>query len=228
MPAPNWRRWTFDIFVAARVSRRDVRCPVVSLLHPATFLLAWGALVAVLQSLALAPLGWVAAVVVPLTLLLARRRCLLLFRRARWLLLSIALLFALSTPGQHLPGVAGDLGVTLDGLRLAAEHILRLLLLLASLAAVHEHLGTSGMMAGLYWLLAPIARWRTFRERIVVRLMLVLDHVENSSPAPWREWLEHDLPGPDRLSLAVGEMRVADWSALTLLTVLVVLMGALA
>jgi hypothetical protein len=196
-------------------------------LHPATLLLAWGVLVALLQSLSPTPLAWVAALVVPLALLFARRRCLLLIRRARWLLLSIALLFALSTPGQRLPGVAGDMGITQDGLLLAAEHVLRLLLLLASLAALHERLGTSGMMAGLYWLLAPISRWRAWRERIVVRLMLILDQVENSSPATWREWLERDLPGPDRLLLVVGAMRVADWSVLMLLTVLVVLVGVL-
>jgi hypothetical protein len=138
-------------------------------------------------------------------------------RRARWLLLSIALLFALATPGQRLPGALGDLGITQDGLLLAAEHVVRLVLLLASLAIVHERLGTNGMMAGLYWLLAPLSKWRAMRERIVVRLMLVLDNVENAPSGNWREWLSTDLPGPDHLSLTIRPMHWGDRALLTLL-----------
>jgi energy-coupling factor transport system permease protein len=191
--------------------------------HPATLLFAWGVLVALLQPLPATALAWIAAVVLPLAVAFARRRMLALLRRTRWLFLSIVLLFALATPGQRLPGVVGDLGITLDGLLLAAEHGLRLLLLLASLAALHERLGTPGMMAGLHWLLAPIAKWRTLRERIVVRLMLVLDSVENAPAATWREWLNRDLEGQDRLALAVGSLRCSDWLALASLGVLIYL-----
>lgn len=159
-------------------------------------------------------LVWIVAVALPLAMTFARRRTLVLLRRTRWLFLSIMVLFALATPGQRLPGSAGDLGITYDGLLLASEHALRLLLLLTSLAVVHERLDTPGMMAGLHWLLAPLARWRTLRERIVVRLMLVLDHVENAPTATWRDWLNRDVEGPDRLSLTVGSFRFVDWVAL--------------
>jgi hypothetical protein len=169
-----------------------------------------------------------ALVILPLAMLFARRRTFLLVRRARWLLLSIALLFALATPGQRLPGALGDFGITQDGLLMAAEHVLRLLLLLASLAALHERLGTEGMMGGLYWLLAPIARWHALRERIVVRLMLVLDHVEDTPGATWREWLSRDLGGPDVLSLSVGAMRTYDWALMALLGTLLFVLGACA
>lgn len=191
--------------------------------HPATLLFAWGVFVGLLQPLAASALAWFAAVLFPLALILARRRTLVLLQRTRWLFLSIVLLFVLATPGQRLPGGVGELGVTSDGVLLAAEHGLRLLLLLASLAVVHERLGTPGMMVGLHWLLAPIARWRNLRERIVVRLMLVLDHVENAPAASWREWLDRDMEGPDRLTLAVGSPRMADWLALVLLATLVYL-----
>ncbi|MBI4997669.1 MAG: hypothetical protein HZC22_12400 [Rhodocyclales bacterium] len=192
-------------------------------LHPATLLLAWGVFVALLQPLPASALAWFAAAVLPLALFLARRRTLVLLRRTRWLFVSIVLLFVLATPGQRLPGALGELGVTHDGVLLAAEHALRLLLLLTSLAVVHERLGTAGMMVGLHWLLAPLARWRTLRERIVVRLMLVLDHVENTPAATWREWLDRDLEGPDRLALAVGSLRGADWFALASLAALIYL-----
>lgn len=185
--------------------------------HPATLLLGWVAFVAVVQSMSIASLGWVAVFVVPLCLLSARRRTLQLVRRARWLLLSIVVLFALATPGQRVPGSLGDLGLTIDGLLLAAEHAVRLLLLLATLALVHERLGTAGFMAGLHWLLAPLAGWRTLRERIVVRLMLVLDYVETAPLGDWRAWLVADMPGPDKLHLAVRPARSVDWAMIVLL-----------
>lgn len=181
------------------------------MLHPASLLFAWGAFAFLLQSLPVFALAWVAAGVLPLAWLLARRRSLLLLKRTRWLFLSIILLFTLATPGQRLPGMFGDLGITVDGLLLAVEHVLRLMLLLASLAVIHEHLGTSGMMAGLHWLLLPLARWRALRERIVVRLLLVLDHVESAPAAGWRQWLSRDLPGPSRLDLTIGSLGYADW-----------------
>jgi energy-coupling factor transport system permease protein len=179
-------------------------------LHPATLLLAWGVLVVFLQSSSVTTLAWAAAAVVPLACILAPRRVFLLFKRTRWLLLSIVVLFAFATPGQRLTGFLGDMGVTWDGVLLASEHFLRLVLLLATLAVLHGHLGTTGMMAGLYWLLSPLAQWRLLRERVVVRLMLVLDYVENKPLIRWRDWLNHDLASPEYLQLAAGPLSLFD------------------
>lgn len=167
--------------------------------------------------MSIAALAWAAVFLLPLCLLSARRRTRQLVRRTRWLLLSIMVLFALATPGQRLSGSLGDLGLTVDGLLLATEHAIRLLLLLATLAVVHERLGTAGFMAGLHWLLAPLAGWRTLRERIVVRLMLVLDYVETAPLGDWRAWLVADMAGPNRLHLAVRRARLADWAMIALL-----------
>lgn len=193
--------------------------------HPATLLLGWGVFVALVQPLTDVALAWFAVVTLPIAGIVAPRRAWFLFHRTRWLLLSIALMFLLATPGQRLPGALGDMGVTLDGVSLALEHILRLLLLLASLAIVHERLGTIGMMAGLHWLLAPLAHWRTLRERIVVRLMLVLDHVESAPATSWREWLDRDLPGPDRMTLDAGNFTLLDWTVFAMLAVFYILSG---
>jgi hypothetical protein len=192
-------------------------------LHPATLLFAWGVFIITLQSSPVSTLAWGAGAVVPFAWFLARRRVLALLRRARWLLLSIIVLFALATPGQRLAGLGGDLGLTWDGLMLAIEYALRLVLLLASLAVVHECLGTTGMMAGLHWLLTPIAKWRSLRERIVVRLMLVLDYVENTPVTRWRNWLNRDLIGPDRLELTAGSLGIFDCLLFVSLGIAVVL-----
>jgi hypothetical protein len=187
-------------------------------LHPATLLLAWGCLVVLLQTLSVTALAWAALLLLPLALLQARHRTLMMLRRARWLLLSIAVLFTLATPGERLPGATGDLGVTYDGLLMAAEHVLRLTLLLSSLAMLHQHLGNDGLIAGLHWLLAPLAGSRELRERIVVRLMLVLDYVETEPRGGWRGWLSGETSGPERLSLVTGRIGYLDWIVLALLT----------
>lgn len=192
-------------------------------IHPAVLLLLWVASVIVVQPLQMPALLWLALGVLPVCAGRAGRRTWLLVRRARWLLVSIAVLFALSTPGERIPGLAGDLGLTVDGMKLAGEHVLRLLLLLASLALLHQHLGTGGLMTGLHWLLAPLAIGRNLRERIVVRLMLVLNYVEGAPASGWREWLNADITEPERLDLAVASARRLDWALLALLIVLTIM-----
>jgi energy-coupling factor transport system permease protein len=132
----------------------------------------------------------------------------------RWLLLSIIVMFAFATPGERLPAPLGDVGLTYDGLRLAAEHFLRLVLLLATLALLHDRLGSEGMITGLHWLLAPLAGSRRLRERMVVRLMLVLDYVERQPRGGWRTWLAGDVAGPESLALTTCRTRVLDWMVL--------------
>lgn len=157
----------------------------------------------------------------PLALRVAGRPTRKLLSRTRWLLLTIAILFAFATPGERLPTLAGDVGMTWDGVHQGIEHVLRLLLLLAGLALLHRTLGTDGIMTGLHWLLAPLARWRDLRQRIVVRLMLVLDQVENT-PGDWRGWLrEGEVTGVDRLPLAAGATRLRDRLAIALLVTVV-------
>jgi energy-coupling factor transporter transmembrane protein EcfT len=201
--------------------RTDARS-IVPRLHPATLLLCWGGVVAFLQTLSLRQLAAASLLVLPLSWLLAPVRTRTLVRRARWLLLSIAVLFALASPGQRLPGAAGQLGITYDGLDLAAEHVIRLVLLLATLAILHQRLGNEGLIAGLHWLLKPLAGWREARERIVVRLMLVLDYVETEPKGGWRTWLSADIPGPDRLLLVTGAAKGVDWLVLAAVAAAVV------
>ena len=185
--------------------------------HPATLLLAWAGFALVLPLLPLVILVILAVLVPVPALLLARTRTLALLRRARWLFLSIALLFAFATPGLSVPGPLGSIGMTQDGLILAAEHLARLLLLLATLSLLHEHLGTAGMVAGLYWLLGPLYRWRGLPDRIVVRLTLVVEFVESGNVGGWRGWLEEADAGPQSLVLEVRPVRWRDWFALLLI-----------
>jgi len=155
------------------------------MLHPATLLLSWLAFAVSLQWLTVAWVSVLAASCICLALLLATERSVNLLRRSRWLLLSLAVLYLFATPGEYLPGILGDIGLTLEGLHQGGEQIGRLLAMLASLALLHQSVGTQGLLAGFHSLLKPFP----WRQTTVVRLMLVLEYVEQKQQVGWREWL---------------------------------------
>lgn len=147
--------------------------------------ISWLAFALTLQRLPPYLLIGIATLSLALALLLAVERTRNLLKRSRWLLLSLAILFLFLTPGEYLPGIGGDLGLTYEGLWHAGEQLSRLLALLASLALLHQQVGTTGLLTGLYCLLGPFA----WRETTVVRLMLVLEYIEQKQQVTWREWL---------------------------------------
>ena len=182
--------------------------------HPATILAGWGFLALLAQQAGLVALASACAAILPFAFVRAPDRTLNLLRRARWLLLSIAVLFAFATPGRPLAA-----GMTVEGLEMAMEHGLRLSLLLASLAVVHEILGNAGLLSGLHLLLAPLGSRRNLRPRIVARLLLVLEYVERGPGAGgWKTWLSDPTEdGVERLGLPAHDIGVADWLAVVLL-----------
>jgi hypothetical protein len=153
--------------------------------HPASLLVVWLGFALGLQWL---PVSWLLAVAfasVVATACIATERGIGLLRRSRWLLLSLLILYLFVTPGERLPGYWGDIGLTYEGLWQGGEQIARLLAMLASLALLHQAVGTRGLVAGIYWLLRPLP----WRELTVVRLMLVLEFVEQKKQIRWRDWL---------------------------------------
>jgi hypothetical protein len=101
-------------------------------------------------------------------------------------------------------------GVTYDGLRLGAEQVGRLIALLASLSLLHHSFGTTGLLSGMHRLLSPF----TWRDVTIVRLMLVLDYVEQRRGETWRSWLSPAMSenefAPGRLMLTVYSYRWTD------------------
>lgn len=177
--------------------------------HPASLLLSWISFALLLQSASPRLLLGLATVCLLLAVAFAPMRSLRLLRRSRWLLLSIGLLFMFLSPGEYLPGFAGQLGLTYEGVERTGEQLGRLLAILVSLALLHEYIGTQGLLAGLYRLLGPFA----WREASVVRLMLVLELVEEKREIPWREWLtqqEWDTDVHDCFTLLMPRLRLRD------------------
>lgn len=158
------------------------------MLHPVTLLISWFAFALGLQWM---PVAWLISVSLSclvIATVVAAERTFNLLRRSRWLFLSLAVLYFLVTPGEYVPGFIGDMGVTYEGLHIGGEQIARLLAMLTSLALLHQVIGTSGLLGGFHWLLRPFP----WREATVVRLLLVLEHVEQKRPVRWREWLMPD------------------------------------
>jgi len=179
--------------------------------HPATLLLAWISFSLILQ--AASPYLLVALLTISLVLaaVFAPARSFRLLRRSRWLLLSIGVLFLFFSPGEYLPGFAGQLGFTYEGIERTGEQLGRLLAILVSLAWLHEHIGTQGLLAGLYRLLGPFS----WRETTVVRLMLVLEFVEEKREIRWREWLvrhEREIDTRDSFTLVMPELKLNDYA----------------
>lgn len=212
-------------------------CHRLDALHPASRILLWLTLALTLQWLPLSMLLWFALAIFPLALRLAGNRFRLLLRRARWLLLSIVLLFAFATPGTLLPGAAGAFGITREGLEFAATHALRLIQLLALLAMLLERLGIPALIAGLYVLLGTLGLRRQ-RGRMALRLLLVLEYVEQGrelrqqgQASGWQAWFDPSLASEtadEENAEAPIELRIAPLAASDRLIMLLTLPGLVA
>jgi hypothetical protein len=184
------------------------------MLHPAAWIAAWGVIAIVLQVLEPRYLLALALPTLPLAIVAARHEVLRLLGRARWLLLAVGVLFLFATPGERLPAPFGGIGMTFDGLVAAGEHVLRLVMLLATLAWLWQALGSGGLLSGLHCLLRPLG---SLRNRIVVRLVLALEYVERERPpGGWRAWLAADPvadavdPAGNTVRLSVAPLATAD------------------
>jgi energy-coupling factor transporter transmembrane protein EcfT len=156
--------------------------------HPTTRLILW-----LLSMLAIQCLnGWVLGCVFMALPLLGQnvlKRGRRLVWRARWLLLSLFVVFAWGVAGEPLwRGVAAP---TREGLDTALTQLGRLLLMLITVAAFLEDMPLPSLLAATHRMLNPMRRFGLDPDRGVVRLMLVLRYVETlARPRDWRILLE--------------------------------------
>lgn len=177
-------------------------------LHPASWLLGWVLLV-------LAAQHWHGALLLAGAVLCLwrvqppiRQAAWQLLRRSRWLLLSLWLILAYGAPGEAWQGFV--IAPSLQGMAEASQHALRLVFLLVTLATVLHTLSRQQLVSGLFALLHPLQRFglgagnkrlRLDAERSVVRLALVLLHLEHTPRGKgwWQRW-QQVLQGTDTLS----------------------------
>ena len=194
-------------------------------MHPGAALFFWVALVIVLQTVSgvtlwimtgawLVIAGWVCYPTL--------RR---LVRRIRFLLLAILILFAWMTPGQAFFPQWTTAGPTREGLLLATDHGLRLVGVVALVALLLGRGGRDFVVSGLYALMAPCRLIGLSRDRLAVRLLLVLRNAENPPPGGWRHWLDPEPPATEVAPLHVQRtrFRLRDWLVFGLAVGLLVL-----
>lgn len=169
--------------------------------HPAACLLSWGLLVVAVQGLSGKPLAFAVLSLLLLGLVWAREHLVRLLKRARILLLTIAILFCCGTPGEALALWLGVFSPTMEGMALAGEHGSRLVAVLVLLAFLFQYTRPVELVAGIHGLLAPFSFTGLAREKVALRLLLVLQYAQEQKSAgrlgSWRQWLDwlecHDV-----------------------------------
>jgi energy-coupling factor transporter transmembrane protein EcfT len=101
-----------------------------------------------------------------------------MLKRTRWLLVTLILVFAFSTPGEYLPDWPFEVGPTYEGLRSGAIQAGRLTVMLAGLSLLLATTDREHLIAGLLTLLGPLKYLKLPVERFAARLWLTLHYVE--------------------------------------------------
>jgi len=109
--------------------------------------------------------------------------------RARWLLLTLWLILAYNTPGEAYADLAW--APTYEGMAEASRHAVRLVVMLACLSWLFARLGREGLLAGLWGALTPARVCGLDVERLLVRLSLVLERLQQpQEKGAWRRLLD--------------------------------------
>ena len=146
--------------------------------HPAAQIITWCILVAMLQKLTLGWLLLTAGLIQLCAIFLFRHKFFQIVRRTRWVMFSLLLIYAYSTPGQTIFEQWGALSPSQEGLMDGVLQLTRLLSALAALAILLDRLDRPQLIAGLYTLFAPMQWLGLSRERLAVRLALTLHYAE--------------------------------------------------
>jgi len=131
-----------------------------------------------MQALALDMLLIVAGLIFLCAFAFSGHKFIQLLHRTRWIMLSLLLIYAWSTPGQPLLDTLGIFSPNREGLIDGVSQLTRLLAALAGLAILLDRLHRQQLIAGLYTLFAPLQWIGLSRERFAVRLALTLHYAE--------------------------------------------------
>lgn len=147
-------------------------------MHPAIRILGLVLLAIAVQGMPLANLLVTLALVLGVAFFLHGVLLRTMLRRARWLLLTLMLIFSMTTPGEYVHGWPLAFAPTYEGLIAGTVQAARLLTMLAGLSLLLGTTGRGALMAGLYVLLLPLKALGVATERFTARLWLTLHYVE--------------------------------------------------
>lgn len=104
-----------------------------------------------------------------------------LIKRAKWLLIAMLVIYALTTPGEYIKSWPLEFAPTYEGLYHGLMQAIRMLAMLAGLALLNELTTREELIAGFYVLLMPLKWLKLAPERFATRLWLTLYYVEHAS-----------------------------------------------
>jgi hypothetical protein len=208
----------------------DQPVQMAGMAHPAVQIYVWVCLTLAAQMLsayALTPLALMLAV---FSFKICPARFFLLLRRTRWILFSVFLIYAYTSPGDLAWPQLGAFSPVADGITGGLLQIMRLVTVLAGLAILLTLLSQSQLITGLYTLSRPLRLFGLSRERVAVRLALTLRYAESAmqgTASNWRVSIEQMLApvqvAPGFIELHVYPFSGRDW--LLLVAVSVALLG---
>jgi energy-coupling factor transport system permease protein len=185
--------------------------------HPAVQILIWMLLALLAQHLQPFALLVLTAVLFGLALRLCAKQLLSLLRRTRWILFSLLLIYAYTTPGTALLGQLGVASPTREGLLDGLLQLGRLVSVLSGLAILLALLSQTQLISGLYSLAYPLRWLGLSRERIAVRLALTLEYAESAmrdTASDWRttirDAMQPSTEGTEHIKLQLQPFRIVD------------------
>ena len=180
-------------------------------IHPTIRLALWVAAVLGVQALSGVELV-LAFVALPVVGGRALRRGGRLIWRARWLVLSLLVVFAWGVSGTPL--WSSGFAPTEEGVLEGVTHLGRLLLVLMAVATFLEYVSVEELLSATHVLLKPLRFFGLDPDRGVVRLMLVMRAVESMPrPRDWRVLIAAtDAAGGECLEVVAQRFRGADYA----------------
>lgn len=194
--------------------------------HPAVQIAIWMLLALLAQGMPPLALLLLCATLFGLAMRLSASLLLSLLRRTRWILLTLLLIYAYTTPGAALWAQLGVVSPTREGVFDGAVQLGRLLSVLSALAILLALLPQARLISGLYTLGYPLRWLGLSRERIAVRLALTLQYAETAmrdTASDWRSTIRGALEASDAGTTHI-ELRLQSFKLIDFL--LVAVMGA--
>jgi energy-coupling factor transporter transmembrane protein EcfT len=186
--------------------------------HPAVQILIWMLLALLAQRLQPLALLVLTSCLFALALKLCAKQLLSLIRRTRWILFSLLLIYAFTTPGTALLAQLGIMSPTREGLLDGLLQLGKLVSVLSGLAILLALLTQTQLISGLYSLAYPLRWFGLSRERIAVRLALTLEYAESAmrdTASDWRssirDAMQPSTEGAKHIELRLQPFRVVDF-----------------
>jgi energy-coupling factor transporter transmembrane protein EcfT len=149
--------------------------------------------------------------------------------RSRWLLLTLLLVYAFTTPGEYLRGWDAY-APTYEGIKQGLLQAARLTMMLAALAILLGTTPRAEMMAGIYQLMRPLRVVGISVDRFTARLWLTMHYVELERPKGKASFWERfesasnhaEITSLDSVKFHLPGFTRLDWGVVSLIAILIV------